>query len=258
MLNAYAEAQSTFKFFWRELSWEKMRIVPAVDMALIKLPFTDGERTDGNPEYEHMWIDEVNFDGETVSGVLINSPNWVVSVKEGDSVSIPLSHLEDWMMTSDGKAYGAYTVNVMRAKMNEKERAAHDQAWDLDFGNPNERRINLYDEKKTKDGFFSGLLRNNKEKKLNDNSIHEEHPMCINMLEKIETQLKQDPSVALSVFEQGFTLLHQHALAGDFGVVKLLLKYGANPKAKTEKGHTAADLATSLSWKQISSYVTNI
>src|SRR5688572_26075672 len=53
---AYDAAQRTFKYFWRELSWERRRIVPGLDMAMVKLPFTDGPRTDGNAEYEHMWI----------------------------------------------------------------------------------------------------------------------------------------------------------------------------------------------------------
>ena len=54
MTQAYAAAQHSFKFFWRELSWERRRIVPALDMAMIKLPFTDGPRSDGKPEFEHM------------------------------------------------------------------------------------------------------------------------------------------------------------------------------------------------------------
>src|ERR1051326_4119798 len=111
MQAACAAARASFKFFWRELSWERRRIVPALDMAMIKLPFTDGPRTDGNPDFEHMWVRDVDFDGECLSGSLINSPNWLTSVKQEDAVRMPLSHLQDWMMVVDAKAYGAFTVN---------------------------------------------------------------------------------------------------------------------------------------------------
>src|SRR5262245_22597323 len=106
MQSAYEAAQRSFKYFWRELSWERRRIVPGLDMAMVKLPFTDGPRTDGNGEYEHMWIGRVNFDGETLSGELLNAPNWLTSVKEGDMVQAPFSSLRDWLMTVDGKAHG--------------------------------------------------------------------------------------------------------------------------------------------------------
>src|SRR5215207_6522567 len=86
MQSAYEAAQQSFKYFWRELSWERRRIVPGLDMAMVKLPFTDGPRGDGNAEYEQMWIGDVEFDGETLSGQLLNAPNWLTSVHEGDTV----------------------------------------------------------------------------------------------------------------------------------------------------------------------------
>ncbi|MGD9368675.1 MAG: DUF2314 domain-containing protein [Desulfobacteraceae bacterium] len=138
MIHAYKAAQKSFKYFWRELSWERRRIVPGLDLAMIKLPFTDGPRSVGKPEFEHMWCDEIDFDGENLTGRLINTPNWLNSVKEGDSVQALFSHLTDWMMTVDGVAYGGYTVNMMPAGMSPQERKAHDQAWGLNFGDPND------------------------------------------------------------------------------------------------------------------------
>src|ERR687891_2755598 len=40
MREACEAAQRSFKYFWRELSWEQRRIVPGLDMAMVKLPFT--------------------------------------------------------------------------------------------------------------------------------------------------------------------------------------------------------------------------
>jgi hypothetical protein len=33
MQRAYESARATFRFFWRELAWERRRIVPALDLA---------------------------------------------------------------------------------------------------------------------------------------------------------------------------------------------------------------------------------
>jgi uncharacterized protein YegJ (DUF2314 family) len=116
MQQAYQAAQACFRYFWRELSWERRRIVPGLDMTMVKLPFTDGPRSNGNPEFEQMWIGESGFDADSISGNLLNSPNWLTSVREGDQVSVPFSHLTDWMMTADGRAYGGFTVNLMRSR----------------------------------------------------------------------------------------------------------------------------------------------
>ena len=69
----YVAARHTFKFFWRELSWEYRRIVPGLDMAAVKLPFaTDSaaQEVHAAPTHEHMWISDVHFDGEQISGSL--------------------------------------------------------------------------------------------------------------------------------------------------------------------------------------------
>ena len=90
MQRAYENARVTFRYFWREIAWERRRIVPALDLACVKAPFSDGEqdtRIKDTPEVEHMWLSEVDFDGQFVSGVLLNAPNWLKTVKEGDIVS---------------------------------------------------------------------------------------------------------------------------------------------------------------------------
>ena len=143
MQRAYEKTRATFRYFWREMSWERRRIVPALDLAAVKAPFSDGETgthsragSGEDPQVEHMWMSEVDFDGETVSGVVINSPHWLTTVKEGDSASFPLEHISDWMYAIHGRVYGAFTVNLMRSRMPPKERAKHDEAWGLDFGDP--------------------------------------------------------------------------------------------------------------------------
>lgn len=46
---AFASARETFRYFWRELAWEKRRIVKGLDFAYVKAAFSDGG------EVEHLW-----------------------------------------------------------------------------------------------------------------------------------------------------------------------------------------------------------
>lgn len=41
MIKAFTDAQNTFKYLWRELSWEYRRIVPALEVACVKVAFTE-------------------------------------------------------------------------------------------------------------------------------------------------------------------------------------------------------------------------
>lgn len=259
MQQAYVSAQQTFRYFWRELSWERRRIVPALEMAMIKLPFTDGPRSDGKPEFEQMWVELQEFDGKVLQGQLINSPNWLTSVKQGDPVAVPFSHLADWIMVADGMAYGAHTVNLMRSRMSAAERKSHDQAWGLDFGDANSTRLTLQDKRKPKQGFMSRLLGSRQETPQNelDSSVFSDHPMCVNMLPSLEAELQKDLTFLSSKDDRGWTMLHSDSLAGNLGVVRLLVRFGADIDAPTPDGRTAADLAQSIGWDEVAAYLAN-
>lgn len=259
MQAACSKAKETFKYFWREMSWERRRIIQAFDLMMVKLPFNDGKRTDDKPSVEHMWVNEVDFDGENLSGVLMNSPNWLTSVRQGDAVQVPFAHLEDWMIAADGVAFGAFTVNAMRVNMSKRDRKAHDEAWGLDFGDPTETRINPFQKPKKKPGLLSRLFGGKKEEPTPEvtPTSHQDHNMCVNMLPKIEEGLQQDATPFLQPDENGSTMLHFEALAGNLGAVKLLVKYGADIHAKTHSGKTAADLANTLGWDEIAEYLQN-
>ena len=120
MQRAYEAARQSFRYFWRELYWEGRRIVPGLDLACVKAPFSDGENAkpkQDDPAVEQMWMNEVDFDGRHVSGTLLNSPNWLKTVKAGDRARFPLNEISDWMYAISGEVFGAYTVNLMRARM---------------------------------------------------------------------------------------------------------------------------------------------
>ncbi|MGB7323902.1 MAG: DUF2314 domain-containing protein, partial [Rubripirellula sp.] len=213
MQQAYQRARKTFRYFWRELSWEYRRIVPGLDIAAVKVAFKDPPGTpksDPNqPEAEQMWVTDIQFDGQKVSGTLINQPNWLQSVKEGDEVSVKPSQVNDWMYATSNMVCGAFTVNVMRAEMSKSERKAHDGAWGLNFGHPDSIIVvppDYIGQSAPKKGLFSGpkpIVQD-----LTEVAKHE-HPMALNMLDSLKEQLQQDPSLTQHADDRGLTFLHQ-------------------------------------------------
>jgi uncharacterized protein YegJ (DUF2314 family) len=239
---ASKKARESFKYFWRELSWEKRRIIPGLDINAVKLGFSTGKVTDSAPSVEHMWVDNVNFDGLKVSGDLLNDPRWIDGIGSGDRVVMDFNDIDDWIYSIDGMVYGAYTVNAMRLKMNSDRRRVHDDAWGLEFGDPREIRI-------VPDSYL------NKESSNKMNDEIGEHPMSENMAEKIDSALSENPTIVNQIDENGWTMLQYEALAGNLTPVKLLLKYGADKMIKNPDGFTAIDLAEVMKWHKITDFL---
>jgi uncharacterized protein YegJ (DUF2314 family) len=245
MQRAYENARATFRYFWREIAWERRRIVPALGLACVKAPFSDGEQVARNkdaPDVEHMWLSEVDFDGQFVSGVLLNAPNWLKTVKEGDHARIPLGEISDWMYAISGEVFGAYTVNLMRSRMGRQERQEHDGAWGLNFGDPT--RIRVAPEPNKGGGLLKRWFGNRQADSL-------EHPMSEAMASSLKDQLAKDPLMVSSTDDKGWTLLHQEAMAGNTATVKVLLEAGADPHAVTHHGMTPLQLAKVLGWDKV-------
>jgi uncharacterized protein YegJ (DUF2314 family) len=242
MENAGRAARDTFKYFWRELYWESRRIVPGLDLSIVKVAFKT-DKGDGVPPFEHMWIGDIDFDGINVTGTLMNEPNWTSNVSAGDVVNIPVSDIGDWMYVIDNKVYGGHTVNLLRSRMPEQARNQHDNAWGLDFGNPSEIELTPNGES------------NLREIMVNINSDEPtpilEHPMSVNMADKIEETLKGNPTFSTSIDVDGWSMLHRESLAGNFIPVSLLIKYGADPELLNANGHSAIDLANIMNWHEI-------
>ncbi|MEP4079021.1 YegJ family protein [Haloferula sp.] len=127
---AMARARDTFPEFWAEVSEDYQRVIPALTLAQLKAYFHDEDDSESG---EHMWVGEVSFDGEMISGTLMSQPGHLDSISEGDSVEFPVSRISDWLIVDDGSAKGLYTVQVLRARMGEDERAAHDANYPFEF-----------------------------------------------------------------------------------------------------------------------------
>jgi uncharacterized protein YegJ (DUF2314 family) len=230
MLDAFKKAQDTFKYFWRELSWERRRIVPALDIANVKVVFNQENSTE-KPLVEYMWIDDIDFDGFNIKGSLLNEPDVLTNIKQWDLVEVPLGRIADWMFSTNGKVYGGFTVQLMRSEMDKKTRKQHDKVWGLDFGEPNKILI-VYEQEKHPENLT-------------------EHPMSINMKESMEEFLKQYPNELTLRDELGYTLLHKETIAGNKTCVEVLLQMGSDINAKTNSGYTAFDFAQKMEWEHI-------
>ena len=249
---ASQEARETFKHFWRELSWEARRIVPGLSMAAIKVPFTDGDTEREGPSQEHMWGDDVAYDGIEIRGTLLNQPNWLRNVSEGDAVETTLAEITDWMYCcsafAGNEVFGGYTVNLMRARMDPLERRAHDKAWGMTFGDPNVIQL-VPQKKEEKRGFLARIF--GPKESVAPAGPPVEHPMCVNMGPSLRENLEASTESISYIDEDGWSMLHREALAGNLTVIQLLLEYGADRDQKTPAGRTALDLAKILKWDHV-------
>ncbi len=248
---ATKRAKATFRYFWRELSWDYRRIVPGLDLAVFKVAFTDDKETPA----EVMWVNEVNFDGYSLTGRLLNEPNWLKSIKQGDAVKVPVKGITDWLYAIDGVAYGGFSVNAIRKQMGKRERKQHDEAWGLDFGDPAKVHVApaswfQEEEVKKKKGFF-GFGKSAGPQPVPDDVLQKrEHPMAANMAPEIKKMVASNPGAVSELADNGLNMLHQMALSGSVMGIKALLECGAKVNSKSNKGHTAIDFARSLGWKR--------
>ncbi|WP_286941433.1 YegJ family protein, partial [Acinetobacter sp. UBA6526] len=164
MISAFNKAQETFKYFWRELSWEYRRIIPAFDLAYVKCAFIqEHSNSSDSPLIEYMWISQIDFDGTTISGQLMNQPNYIDNVQAGEIIEQPFEVIVDWMFLTQDQVYGGFTIQEYRKQLNDSERKEYDASWGINFGDPN-NILFVYDQEEHPENLI-------------------EHPMCEKMLD---------------------------------------------------------------------------
>lgn len=256
--DAEASARKTFRYFYRELSWERRRIVPGLELAAVKAQFSDPSETRSQDpdalEVEFMWLMDCDFDGKKITGTLINSPLSLQSIAEGDEVEIAGNQLVDWMYVSQGEVCGGFTVDVMRSRMGKAECKQHDDAWGFDFGDVG--IVNLVppsyigDQAPKKKGWFSFGKAAPEPQDVAKVAAHE-HPMSENMRDSLDDALRENPNFIKDVDSKGFTFLHQLCLAGSLDGVDVCLNHGADVHLPAANGLTPFQLAKSLGWKRV-------
>ncbi|WP_082680594.1 DUF2314 domain-containing protein [Oceanivirga salmonicida] len=223
-------ARDTFKYFWRELYWENKRIVKGLNFAAIKIAFSQ-ETLDGENIIENMWIDDIYFDGDVITGRLVNKPNELTNVQENDIIEFEIDDIIDWLYAIGGETFGGFTVQAIRSTLSEEDRVEYDKAWGLNFGDYNE------------------ILLVSNQKENPENLI--EHPLSIAMKDKMEEFLKENPGEVSFIDEDGLTLLHKEAIVGNKTMVEVLLKFGADKNIKSKSNKTAYDYAKQMNWEHI-------
>lgn len=259
MEQAAASARQNFRYFWREMAWERRRIVPGLDLAAVKASFSDPtEIRAQNPdalEVEYMWLLEVDFDGRQIQGTLINSPHSLKSINEGDRVTITGSQVFDWMYVIAGEVYGGFTVDLMRSRMEKGERKQHDEAWGFNFGEVG--IVNLVPPNfigaapAKKKGLFSSFAGSKPAPQDYEAVAAVEHPMSVNMRESLNQTLTQNPNFVHETDDRGYNFLHQLSLAGSWDGVDICLQHGADPNKAAANGMTPFALAKCLGWKKV-------
>jgi uncharacterized protein YegJ (DUF2314 family) len=220
MLAASQQARQTFRHLWHQIALDFNRIIPALELACLKVLFSDDPT--GQTGIEQMWVNQIDFDGLNISGILINAPNHLTSVQQGELVTFPLDRTTDWLCVLNEQVYGGYTIQVLRSHMSPEDRSNHDQAWGFNFPPPETVLIP-------------------------DRNLQVETILA----SKLEEQLEAEPSILNQPFDQGRTILHQEALYGRTASVQTLLNHGADKTMCCDRGWTARDYAQSLQWNEV-------
>lgn len=85
---------------------------PSADQVFaVKARFAEGEYE------EFMWVSVRQIEGTSITGRLENSPASLKSVKEGDTVTVQLADVNDWIYGADGQPIGGFTMKVMEETM---------------------------------------------------------------------------------------------------------------------------------------------
>ena len=77
----------------------------------IKAPFTNGKET------EYMWLLVSAIGEETVTGTLDNEPIYVRNVRVGETVTVSIDQVNDWLYTDGGELVGGFTNEVLNRQM---------------------------------------------------------------------------------------------------------------------------------------------
>ena len=220
---AQNQARSTFHCFWKEVASDYNRIVPALSVAIVKCAFPV-DAPDSPVSTEQMWIDNIFFDGASVTGELINAPQFLTTLSVGDAVQVPKAGISDWLCQSGDDLYGGYTVQVLRAGMGESERAEHDAAWGLSFPEPGTVNVPA------------------------PASTFDEH-----LAEGMLSYLKENPDALHTVDEDGRTLLHLEVLYGRIPGASALIDLGLDVNARCLRDWTPLRYSEETGWEELSS-----
>src|SRR5207249_12253584 len=63
---------------------------------------------------------------DSFTGLVNDQPLNLPNVRLGQSVSVPLDRVSDWLAVDQGHLIGGYTIRLLRSRMDAKERQQYD------------------------------------------------------------------------------------------------------------------------------------
>lgn len=81
----------------------------------IKKPFPAGAG------HEHIWLNEVSWDGKAFTATINDEPVDTKAVKLGDRVQVTPEEISDWMYVENGVLKGGYTIRVLHYQASPEE-----------------------------------------------------------------------------------------------------------------------------------------
>jgi uncharacterized protein YegJ (DUF2314 family) len=126
---AIEQAQATLDTFVEFLNSPK----PGQTHFSIKAKFAT---TDEPASFEHIWLYDVEYDGEQFSGRIGNQPLDATYLNLDEKVKVPREDVSDWMIIEDGVLLGGYTLRVLVDRMSAEEKETFLES--IDFEIPDE------------------------------------------------------------------------------------------------------------------------
>ena len=99
---AVQKGKETFPQF--EKNWKRK----GIDGFSIKLGLKTVEDS-----LEHIWFTPIKIEGDQITATCANDPEHIAGLKFGDRLTVDRSAVSDWMILTDGKCYGGYTIRVL-------------------------------------------------------------------------------------------------------------------------------------------------
>jgi len=62
---------------------------------------------------EHIWVDSLRLEGDTLVGALANEPQYLPGLHRGSPVTIDTARISDWAWVGPEGMYGNFTTRVM-------------------------------------------------------------------------------------------------------------------------------------------------
>lgn len=79
-------------------------------------------------EHEHMWVANPRVEGDGFQGVLANEPAYLQTPKLGDTVTVSVDEVSDWYVYDEGRLQGAYTLRVIRKRLDPENQKLFDES----------------------------------------------------------------------------------------------------------------------------------